>query len=74
MTELLETHAPVAARPNWVASRVSKTSDSLDRAFEEGLTGHVITARNGKLVQPDHAAAPSKFVSCCISALRHTPI
>ena len=45
MTSLMET--PVG-QPNWVTSRVSKTSDSLDRAFEEGLTGHVITARNGK--------------------------
>ena len=54
MTHLKEMHTPVGApaesRPNWVASRVSKTSDSLDRAFEEGLTGHVITARDGKRV------------------------
>ena len=60
MTDLMDTQTPVgaplespASRPNWVASRVSKTSDSLDRAFEEGLTGHVITARDGKRVHAD---------------------
>ena len=68
MTDLMETHTPVgaplespASRPSWVASRVSKTSDSLDRAFEEGLTGHVITARDGKRVSELVSAAPRPF-------------
>ena len=57
MTDLMDIQMQVDAprpetRPNWVASRVSKTSDSLDRAFEEGLTGHVITARDGRQAGP----------------------
>jgi 7-keto-8-aminopelargonate synthetase-like enzyme len=73
MTELLETHAPVAARPNWVASRVSKTSDSLDRAFEEGLTGHVITARDGKQVKLTDGSDAVEFVSCSYLGLETHP-
>jgi 7-keto-8-aminopelargonate synthetase-like enzyme len=73
MTELLETHAPVAARPNWVTSRVSKTSDSLDRAFEEGLTGHVLTARNGKRVNLTDGSEAVEFVSCSYLGLETHP-
>jgi hypothetical protein len=68
MTELKEMHTPVGApaesRPNWVASRLGKTSDSLDRAFEEGLTGHVITARDGKRIQLDDGSEAMEFVLC----------
>ena len=61
-------------RPNWVASRVSKTSDSLDRAFEEGLTGHVITARDGKRVQLTTAARPWSSSRAPTSVWSRTPI
>ena len=80
MTDLMETHTPVgaplespASRPNWVASRVSKTSDSLDRAFEEGLTGHVITARDGKRVQLEDGGEAVEFVSCSYLGLESHP-
>jgi 7-keto-8-aminopelargonate synthetase-like enzyme len=73
MTDLMETHTPVGARPNWVASRVSKTSDSLDRAFEEGLTGHVITARDGKQVKLTDGSDAVEFVSCSYLGLETHP-
>ena len=80
MTDLMETHTPVgaplespASRPNWVASRVSKTSDSLDRAFEEGLTGHVITARDGKQVTLTDGSEAVEFVSCSYLGLESHP-
>jgi 7-keto-8-aminopelargonate synthetase-like enzyme len=75
MTELLEKRTPVVAqsRPNWVATRVSKTSDSLDRAFEEGLTGHVITARDGKRVQLEDGSDAVEFVSCSYLGLESHP-
>jgi 7-keto-8-aminopelargonate synthetase-like enzyme len=59
--------------PNWVASRVSKTSDSLDRAFEEGLTGHVITARDGKQVTLTDGSEAVEFVSCSYLGLETHP-
>jgi 7-keto-8-aminopelargonate synthetase-like enzyme len=80
MTLLKDMHTPVdapmespASRPNWVASRVSKTSDSLDRAFEEGLTGHVITARDGKRVQLEDGSDAVEFVSCSYLGLESHP-
>jgi len=77
MTDLKDIHTPVGApaesRPNWVASRVNKTSDSLDRAFEEGLTGHVITARDGKRVQLDDGSEAVEFVSCSYLGLETHP-
>ncbi|WP_319434784.1 aminotransferase class I/II-fold pyridoxal phosphate-dependent enzyme [Mycobacterium sp. RTGN5] len=66
MTELM-------SRPNWVASRVSKTSDSLDRAFAEGLTGHVITARSGKQVTLADRSQAVEFVSCSYLGLESHP-
>ena len=66
MTELM-------SRPNWVASRVSKTSDSLDRAFAEGLTGHVITARSGKQVTLTDRSQAVEFVSCSYLGLESHP-
>lgn len=66
MTELM-------TRPNCVASRVSKTSDSLDRAFAEGLTGHVITARDGKRVTLADGSDAVEFVSCSYLGLESHP-
>ena len=76
MTDLMDTQRRsrrAESRPNWVASRVSKTSDSLDRAFEEGLTGHVITARDGKRVQLDDGSEAVEFVSCSYLGLESHP-
>jgi 7-keto-8-aminopelargonate synthetase-like enzyme len=80
MTDLMDIQTPVgapmaspASRPNWVASRVSKTSDSLDRAFEEGLTGHVITARDGKRVKLTDGSEAVEFVSCSYLGLESHP-
>ena len=71
MTDLMDIQKPVG--PNWVASRVSKTSDSLDRAFEEGLTGHVITARDGKQVKLTDGSEAVEFVSCSYLGLETHP-
>lgn len=68
MTALIDTR-----QPNWVASRVSKTSDSLDRAFAEGLTGHVITARDGKQVTLADGSDAVEFVSCSYLGLESHP-
>ena len=77
MTDLMDSQTPVGAvaqsRPNWVASRVSKTSDSLDRAFEEGLTGHVITERDGKQVRLTDGSEAVEFVSCSYLGLESHP-
>ena len=77
MTDLMDIHTPVGrpaqSRPNWVASRVSKTSDSLDRAFEEGLTGHVITAREASGSSWTTAARRVEFVSCSYLGLETHP-
>jgi 7-keto-8-aminopelargonate synthetase-like enzyme len=69
MTAVLE------SRTNWVASRVGKTSDSLDRAFAEGLTGHVITARDadGKHVTLEDGSGAVEFVSCSYLGLETHP-
>jgi 7-keto-8-aminopelargonate synthetase-like enzyme len=72
MTAVLEPKS-TAHQPNWVASRVSKTSDSLDRAFAEGLTGHVITARDGKRVQLTDGSDAVEFVSCSYLGLETHP-
>jgi 7-keto-8-aminopelargonate synthetase-like enzyme len=69
MTDLME----IQSRPNWVESRVSKTSDSLDRAFAEGLTGHVITARDGKRVRLEDGSEAVEFVSCSYLGLESHP-
>ena len=49
---------------NWVEARISKTSDALDRAFDEGLTGHVIVERQGKLVRLQDGSQAIEFISC----------
>lgn len=66
--------APETQRPtNWVKSRISKTSDSLDRAFDQGLTGHVITERNGKRVRLQDGTEAVEFVSCSYLGLEQHP-
>jgi 7-keto-8-aminopelargonate synthetase-like enzyme/prephenate dehydrogenase len=64
---------PAPPRANWVQSRVSKTSDALDRAFDEGLTGHVFTAREGKLVRLEDGTEAIEFVSCSYLGLEEHP-
>ncbi|SDP80010.1 aminotransferase class I/II-fold pyridoxal phosphate-dependent enzyme [Lentzea jiangxiensis] len=58
---------------NWVESRISRTSDSLDRAFEQGLTGHTITARRGKRVWLAEGGEALEFVSCSYLGLEEHP-
>lgn len=58
---------------NWVESRISKTSDALERAFEHGLTGHVITERNGKRVRLQDGTEALEFVSCSYLGLEQHP-
>jgi 7-keto-8-aminopelargonate synthetase-like enzyme len=58
---------------NWVASRISRTSDALDRAFDEGLTGHVIAGRKGKRVWLVDGSDACEFVSCSYLGLEEHP-
>ncbi|MFF4188940.1 aminotransferase class I/II-fold pyridoxal phosphate-dependent enzyme [Streptomyces sp. NPDC001691] len=60
-------------RANWVESRISKTSDSMDRAFDEGLTGHVVTERRGKRVRLQDGSESVEFVSCSYLGLEEHP-
>src|SRR5438445_193236 len=68
MTDLIDIR-----QSNWVASRVSKTSDSLDGAVEGGVAGHVITARKGKHVTLTDGSEPVEFVSCSYLGLESHP-
>jgi 7-keto-8-aminopelargonate synthetase-like enzyme len=62
------------AKPaNWVAARIDRTTDSLDRAFDEGLTGHVITGRHGKEVELADGSRAVEFVSCSYLGLEEHP-
>lgn len=58
---------------NWVESRIAKTSDALDRAFDEGLTGHVFTWREGKRVRLQDGTEAVEFVSCSYIGLEVHP-
>ncbi|MCZ7460340.1 aminotransferase class I/II-fold pyridoxal phosphate-dependent enzyme [Streptomyces sp. WMMC940] len=58
---------------NWVSARIDKTTDSLDRAFDEGLTGHVITGREGKSVELVDGSEAVEFVSCSYLGLEQHP-
>jgi 7-keto-8-aminopelargonate synthetase-like enzyme len=62
-----------ARAANWFKSRISKTSDALDRAFEEGLTGHVFTQRNGKRVRLEDGTDAIEFVSCSYLGIEQHP-
>jgi 7-keto-8-aminopelargonate synthetase-like enzyme len=59
---------------NWVASRIQHTSDALDRAFENGLTGHVIVERDGKWVRLADGTEAVEFVSCSYLGLEQHPV
>lgn len=58
---------------NWVSARINRTSDSLDRAFREGLTGHVITGRKGKRVELSDGSDAVEFISCSYLGLEEHP-
>lgn len=61
------------APANWVAARVSKTSDALTRAIDEDLTGHVFTAREGKEVTLSGGDRAVEFISCSYLGLDAHP-
>ncbi|MFB7629934.1 aminotransferase class I/II-fold pyridoxal phosphate-dependent enzyme [Streptomyces sp. NPDC056149] len=68
------TEPPTSTRPaNWVDSRISRTSDALDRAFDEGLTGHVVTGHRGKRVTLEDGSEALEFVSCSYLGLEEHP-
>ena len=69
---MIEPHTSTRSA-NWVESRISRTSDSLDRAFEQGLTGHVVTSREGKTVQLEDGTRALEFVSCSYLGLEDHP-
>jgi 7-keto-8-aminopelargonate synthetase-like enzyme len=62
-----------STQANWVESRIAKTSDALDRAFDEGLTGHVFTWREGKRVRLQDGTEAVEFVSCSYLGLEVHP-
>ncbi|MFG2193649.1 aminotransferase class I/II-fold pyridoxal phosphate-dependent enzyme [Streptomyces sp. NPDC048639] len=69
-----ESTTEIGPRPaNWVSARIDKTTDSLDRAFDEGLTGHVITGRDGKVVELEDGSSAIEFVSCSYLGLEAHP-
>jgi 7-keto-8-aminopelargonate synthetase-like enzyme/prephenate dehydrogenase len=70
---LFEDASAAPARANWMQSRLSKTSDALDRAFDEGLTGHVFTSREGKHVRLEDGTEAIEFVSCSYLGLEEHP-
>lgn len=49
---------------SWISARIKNTSDSLDRALAQGLTGHVFTKRDGKRVRLEDGTDAVEFVSC----------
>ncbi|WP_199736201.1 aminotransferase class I/II-fold pyridoxal phosphate-dependent enzyme [Micromonospora sp. HM5-17] len=63
----------VTSPRNWVATRVQNSSDALDQAFAEGLTGHVFTAREGKTVTLAGGRKAVEFVSCSYLGLETHP-
>ncbi|MFE2581571.1 aminotransferase class I/II-fold pyridoxal phosphate-dependent enzyme [Streptomyces sp. NPDC059378] len=68
------TDEPSTARPaNWVAARIDRTTDALDRAFDEELTGHVISGRAGKEVELADGSRAVEFVSCSYLGLEEHP-
>ncbi|HEX2314591.1 MAG TPA: aminotransferase class I/II-fold pyridoxal phosphate-dependent enzyme, partial [Thermomonospora sp.] len=70
---LFASTGPASRRTSWVDSRVSRTSDALDRAFDTGLTGHVITGRSGKTVRLADGGQAVEFVSCSYLGLEEHP-
>ena len=58
---------------NWLESRIARSSDSLDQAFRECLTGHVFTARDRKRVRLDDGTSAVEFVSCSYLGLEEHP-
>ncbi|MFE1805903.1 aminotransferase class I/II-fold pyridoxal phosphate-dependent enzyme [Streptomyces sp. NPDC059533] len=65
---------PLTTEPaNWVAARVSKTSDALTRAIADDLTGHVFTAREGKEVTLSGGDRAVEFISCSYLGLDTHP-
>ena len=68
------TQATQTTRPgSWIESRIANTSDALDRAFEHGLTGHVIVERDGKRVRLSDGSEAVEFVSCSYLGLEQHP-
>lgn len=57
----------------WIESRIARTSDALDRAFEEGLTGHVFIRRDSKQVRLEDGTEAIEFVSCSYLGLEAHP-
>jgi 7-keto-8-aminopelargonate synthetase-like enzyme len=64
---------PAGANSTWIHARIKKTSNLLDRAFEEGLTGHVFTQREGKRLGLDDGTDAVEFVSCSYLGLEQHP-
>jgi 7-keto-8-aminopelargonate synthetase-like enzyme/prephenate dehydrogenase len=67
---LVEDRAPSRT---WVEARIHDASDALDRAFDEGLTGHTFVERRGKRVRLDDGSEATEFVSCSYLGLEQHP-
>ncbi|MFJ5534778.1 aminotransferase class I/II-fold pyridoxal phosphate-dependent enzyme [Streptomyces sp. NPDC093261] len=64
---------PPSSSTNWMAIRRDRTSSTLDRAFAEELTGHTVTARDGKRVTLRDGSTVTEFVSCSYLGLESHP-
>jgi 7-keto-8-aminopelargonate synthetase-like enzyme len=60
-------------KPTWIHARIEKTSNLVDRAFAEGLTGHVFTERSGKRLRLADGTEATEFVSCSYLGLEQHP-
>ncbi|MDU9390157.1 aminotransferase class I/II-fold pyridoxal phosphate-dependent enzyme [Pseudomonas sp. zfem002] len=68
-------HAPVPAGTddNWMNIRRQRTSQALDSALAEGLTGFEVIARNGKQLTLVDGSTCTEFVSCSYLGLESHP-
>lgn len=60
-------------KPSWMTTRLERSSNALDAAFDEGLTGHTVIRRDGKRVTLDDDSEVVEFVSCSYLGLESHP-
>ncbi|OLS61410.1 aminotransferase class I/II-fold pyridoxal phosphate-dependent enzyme [Pseudomonas putida] len=64
---------PAGTDDNWMNIRRQRTSDALDGATAEGLTGFEVVARNGKQLTLVDGSVCTEFVSCSYLGLENHP-
>lgn len=64
---------PAGSDDNWMNIRRQRTSDALDSATADGLTGFEVIARNGKQLTLVDGSVCTEFVSCSYLGLENHP-